>query len=393
MPKRPAPENPQHRRVSKRLRIQNALFPRFEELPTEIRLQIWLTAVHQATVDRSIHVEMHPFLHVTDHSCIGRNGAFCGQHGSCSTVLNVDNVDHKQSICMVEGYFSSPKMLPSPEDAISPAALASLSLACRESRTAVLELYPKVLRILKYRWSEVDPFTESRLVRCRPETDVLVIYPVPESLRLSNPGEDGWRDQNEVKMSEFPNNERQFSAFKEIVSSFQHVAICVSEEFPEFNGEMRQECISGDFWPQDRIWPDNDIIARLLFFKSLRHLYIWVDPVCWPYESWRDGARSNNVEDIESTIQGAEMLRRESLGFLKDYNDAVKAQNTHSVADDKHWVPQPELLEHIGYCFPESWFMTMRLRAFGFRNMPFDAATTDELKCFWLKHEKRQFRS
>ncbi|KAM0518876.1 hypothetical protein ACHAPE_003866 [Trichoderma viride] len=291
---------------------------------------------------------------------------------------------------MVDGYFSSPKMLPSAEDAISPAALAGLSLACRESRTAVLELYPKVLRILKRRWNELDTVTESRLVRCRPETDVLVIYPVPETLRLSHPSEDRWRDLNEAKMREFPDNERRFSAFKEIVSSFQHVAICVSEQFPEFDGEIRQTQISGDFWPQHRIWPDNDTVARLLFFKSLRHLYIWVDPFSWPYESWRDGARSNNVEDIESTMQGAEMLRRENLGFLNDYNDAVKAQNTHSVADDTHWVPQPKPLEHIGYCFPESWFMMMRLNAFGFRNMSFDAATTDELKSFWAKHAKRK---
>lgn len=383
MPKRPAPENPQYRRVSKRLRIKNALFPRFEEFPAEIRLQIWLAAVHQATVDRSIHVEVHPLLHVTDHSCLS-NGVFCGQHGSCSTLLNVD---YKPSICMIDGYFSSTRMLSSLENAISSPALASLSLACRESRTAVLELYPKVLKIFQHRLHKLHPGVNSRLVRCRPETDVLVIHAVPEtSLRnmRHHSTEASWRLMNEAKMRKFPNNERQFSAFKDMISSFQNVAICASDH-DEVHDERNQE------QTHDVVWPDNDSISLLLFFKSLKHLSFWVDPLSWPCAGWKDGARSNNVEDIDFTMQGAETLRREILEFLNDYNAAVQAQDAHSVADDEHWVPQPKLLEHIGYCFPESWFMMMRLKAFGLHSMPSDAATTDELKSFWSELAKPKF--
>lgn len=396
MPKRPAPQNPQLRRASKRLRIKHAQFPRFKELPTEIRLQIWLTAVHQATVDRSIHVNVHTLLHETEHSCFTSNGVFCGQHGNCSTF---GNVHRRSSLCMANGYFSSTKMLSDPEDAISSPALAGLNLACRESRTAVLKLYPKVLKIFQRQW---HPGAKSRLVRCRPETDILVIYAVPEVI-LGNIQDYStvarWRLMTEAKMNDFPNNERQFSAFKDTIASFQHVAMCA-------HGDNGNE--SDDETNQDQtlynIWPEADCMSLLLFFKSLKHLYFWVDPLRWPCASWRDGVRSNNIEDIEedieSTMHGAETLRNgaktmhgEILEFLNDYNLAVKTQIAHSMADDAHWVPQPQLLKRMGYCFPEFWYMMMRLKASDFPNLSFDVATTDAFKSIWLKYGKRGFRS
>lgn len=296
---------------------------------------------------------------------------------------------------MVDGYFSSTDMVSGPEDAMSSPALASLSLACRESRTAVLELYPTVLKVFQRRWHKLRTSIESRLVRCRPETDTLVIYAVPDkSLTLNQSTEASWRLRNEGRMNIFPNNERQFSGFKEIITSFQHVAISFSADVPEFDGNGNQAQTLDD------VQPDNDSIALLFFFKSLKHLYFWVDPLSWRYARWRDGERSNNIEDIEPIMPGAilyglgiEALRTESLKFLNDYNLGVRTQNAHSVANNAHWAPQPKLLEHIGYCFPEFWFMMMRLKACRFPDLSFDAATTEKYKNNWVEYGSRMFLS
>lgn len=39
--------------------IPSSQFPRFNELPTELRVKIWRAAVLQATIDRTIHLEVH----------------------------------------------------------------------------------------------------------------------------------------------------------------------------------------------------------------------------------------------------------------------------------------------------------------------------------------------
>lgn len=257
---------------------------------------------------------------------------------------------------MTDGYFASTDLISSPEDSDSSSAITSLSLVCHESRMVVLELYSKVLRVYQGAWHRG---VKSRLVRCRPETDVLVIYAVPD-LSLGHQFLEGlttreyWQLQKEAVVNKFPRSEKQFTAFKEIISGFQKVAI--------FSRASRGHEIAG----VDLI-NSTDMRALLYFFTSLKQLYVWLDPACWP-DVWEDAVRADDVTDIKTAEEVSvayntsrrrwreiEKLQDELKDFLRSYNESVEVQNNHSVVDDTHWVPQPKPLERIGcYCLT-SW--------------------------------------
>ncbi|KAL6890070.1 hypothetical protein GGI43DRAFT_223554 [Trichoderma evansii] len=355
----------QHKRVSKKLPLdgdpdprpmQNSQFPRFEQLPPETRLQIWRAAICQATVDRTIHVEVHPQIGITAHNCFCSTGVFCGQHGDCTTFR--EGLPHWSISCMLDGYFASTDLVSSPGDSESSAALASISLACRESRMMVLELFPKVLRVYHGPW---HPGAESRLVRCRPETDVLVIYAVPDmsiththypSLLTA----EHWAALTESKMKKFPCHRRQFAEFKEVVSCFQNVAIFSrlcggGEMFPQGSQESDANEVPGN-----DLFNSGDMRPLLLFFSSLKQLYFWIDPVCYP-NAWDDAIRVTNVENLKDDEEpDVEHMQINCQSFIQMYNERVEVEKNHHVAaDNRHWIPQPKLLERVGCFCPASW--------------------------------------
>ncbi|GFP60297.1 hypothetical protein TASIC1_0017005900 [Trichoderma asperellum] len=355
----------QPKRVSKKLRsdgdanpkqMQNSHFPRFSELPPETRFQIWRAALHQATVNRTIHVEVHPQIGITAHACFTSTGVFCGQHGSCPSFR--EGVPHWSIGCMSDGYFATTDLVSSPEDSESSSAMSSLSLASRESRMTVLELYPKVFKVYQGPW---HPGAKSRLVRCRPETDMLVIYAVPD-VSLSHTryetltSDEHWRAQNESRMQRFPYNNRDFAAFKEMVSCFQNVAIFSrlmggGEMFPQGSQESDANIVPGI-----DLFNSTDMMALLLFFKSLKSLYFWLDPVCYA-NAWDDAIRVSNVEDLKSDEEPDVVHMKATVrDFIYRYNEDVEVEKNHSVvADNTHWIPQPKLLERVGCLCPASW--------------------------------------
>lgn len=354
-------------RVSKRLPLvgdtspkpmQNSQFSRFRELPAETRLHIWRDALLQATADRTIHVEVRPQIQGTPHACFTSSGVFCGQHGSCPAFR--EGVSHWSTECMSDGYFASTDQVSSPEDSESSLAMASLSLACRESRMAVLELYRRVLRVYQGPW---HPGAKSRLVRCRPETDILVIYAVPDmSLNHTHCAslcdEKYWRFLKESKMKKFPYSNKQFAAFKEMVSCFHHVAIfsrlCGGGEVFSQDSLSSQESDVGQVAGID-LFQSGDMMVLLLFFTSLKRLYFWLDPVCYP-NAWDEAIRISNVEDLKTNEEpDVELLQDYVEHFIDSYNENVQVAKDHFVADDTHWIPQPKMLERVGCLCPASW--------------------------------------
>ncbi|UKZ61286.1 uncharacterized protein TrAtP1_002553 [Trichoderma atroviride] len=367
----------QFKRVSKKLPpvgdpnpkpTQNLQFSRFRELPAETRLLIWRAALLQAPVDRTIHVEVHTQIQSTAHACFTSNGVFCGQHGSCLAFR--EGLPHWSTYCMSDGYFASTDLVSGPENSESSSAMASLSLACRESRMAVLGLYPKALRVYQGPW---HPGAKSRLVRCRPETDMLVIYAVPD-MSLSHThypsllSEESWHILNESKMKRFPYNRKQFAVFKEMVSCFQHVAIFSrlcggGETFPREPQSWQGSGDSGDWYesfgnavPGIDLFGSNDMKVLLLFFTSLKHLYFWLDPVCYA-NAWDDAIRVSNAKDLKKDEEpDVEHLQDKAEHFIAMYNERVQVENNHRpVADDTHWISQLKPLERVGCLCPASW--------------------------------------
>jgi hypothetical protein len=236
----------------------------------------------------------------------------------------------------------------------------------------ILELYSKVLRVYQGPWRQG---VKSRLVRCHPETDVLVIYAVPD-LSLSHQVLEGlttehyWQLQKEAMMKKFPTSNRQFTAFKEMISCFQHVAIFsrVGRE-RETQRQTSPESDANEAAGIDLI-NSTDMSALLYFFTSLKQFYLWLDPVCWP-DAWENAVRVDDVKDLKTTEDAGVIhlasrtlqnkwreirhLRDESSQFLQSYNEGVEVQNNHFVVDDAHWVPQPKLLERIGCHCPATW--------------------------------------
>lgn len=344
---------------------QDLQFSRFIELPAKIRLQIWRAALLQATGDRTIHVEVHPQIQATAHACFTSTGVFCGQHGTCPGFR--EGLPHWATYCISDGYFAATDLVPGPVEPESSLAMANLSLACRESRTVVLEMYPKCLRVYQGPW---HTGVKSHLVRCCPETDMLVIYAVPdESLSHTHfPSlldEERWRSMNESQMAKFPYNDKQFAVFKELVSCFQHVAIFSrlmggGELFPVdrqnlLDSEDEDERYTHEV-PGIDLFNSHDMAALLTYFTSLKHLYFWLDPVCYA-NAWDDAIRVNNANDLKFDEEPDVKFLQYSVGnFIYMYNERVQVEKNHRPdADDAHWVSQPKPLERIGCLCPASW--------------------------------------
>ncbi|KAL7894329.1 hypothetical protein HDV64DRAFT_260454 [Trichoderma sp. TUCIM 5745] len=367
----------QPKRVSKKLPpvgdpnpkpTQDLQFSRFRELPPETRLHIWRDALLQATGDRTIHVEVHPQIQSTAHACFTSSGVFCGQHGSCPIFR--EGLGHWTTYCISDGYFASTDLVPGPEESESSLVMANLSLACRESRTVVVEMYPKLLRVYQGPW---HPGAKSRLVRCCPETDMLVIYAVPdESLSHTHyPSlldEERWRSRNESQMAKFPYRDKQFAVFRELVSCFQHVAIFSrlmggGELFPvdrqdslDSEDEEDEDERFTDEVPGIDLFNSHDMAILLTYFTSLKHLYFWLDPVCYA-NAWDDAIRVSNADDLKFDEEpDVEHLQYSVEHFISIYNEVVQVEKNHRPqADDRHWISQPKPLERVGCLCPASW--------------------------------------
>ena len=347
-------------------------FPRFPELPSELRLKIWQTAIDQVSGDRAIHVKAYHQLQVTLHSCFCTSGRFCGLHGSCPLFRYSNGLGNWGSHCMTDGYFVSTNQVSSPKVSSSSFALAGLSIASHESRRTVLRLYNKILQVYEGPW---QPGMRSYFVRCRPETDILVIHAVPD-FSVSHHVSEGLtterslQRQREAKLQHFPRDITQFARFKDIISGFQHVAI-----FSRIGYEPDQLSEDPNTPRHLDLLRSNDAIALLGFFTSLKDLYLWPDPAYWPH-AWESAEPIGDIMDLKTAREAGMRasygiscrdrwaavgnMQDRGEGFLEDYNGNVEVQNNHFVADDSHWTPQSKPLKQIGCFCPASWLRWWR---------------------------------
>jgi 2EXR family len=311
-------------------------FPRFSDLAFELRNQIWQHALHSATVNRVIPVEINHHPAVIMHSCLPLLESFCGQHSYCPLYVVNSRQPSSSVVCMFNGYFSLPVNISDIEDA----ALHSLSLACTESHSVVLSQYPETMTIYRKTWYPDDESHQRRQVRCNPATDTLLITTVPsyssEQRHPSSSRSDPGDLYHQTLEKWFPQDADIFSNFRSMISTFRHVGFtCVSDL--QTPGPL---LFSQAF--------DCTLFQRLLtFFERLEHLYLCSDPEHeaavreWerveyiedPRDDLMDNSELPNFVGVSSSI-----LNRDS-GF-KDY---VRAQMEFSAnSGECCWVPIPK---------------------------------------------------
>ncbi|OBT51704.1 hypothetical protein VE04_05883, partial [Pseudogymnoascus sp. 24MN13] len=191
----------------------SSTFPRFPDLPLELRIQIWQDALHSAS-NRVIPVFInhHPLL--TFHSCVPVHGSFCEQHDHCP-LYNPDSAQQPSSslVSMINGFSWLGDTAPDLADARGKGAQQSVEM-----------WYPNV---------ESHP---RRRVRCNPATDTLLVTAVPNyasgqrhpSSSLDNP-EDVYQDDLEKW---FPprNTGDAFSGFRRVVEGWRRVVFGFLDE-------------------------------------------------------------------------------------------------------------------------------------------------------------------
>lgn len=202
---------------------------------------------------------------------------------------------------------------------------------------------------------------------------MLVIYAVPdESLSHTHyPSlldEERWRSRNESQMAKFPYRDKQFAVFRELVSCFQHVAIFSrlmggGELFPvdrqdslDSEDEEDEDERFTDEVPGIDLFNSHDMAILLTYFTSLKHLYFWLDPVCYA-NAWDDAIRVSNADDLKFDEEpDVEHLQYSVEHFISIYNEVVQVEKNHRPqADDRHWISQPKPLERVGCLCPASW--------------------------------------
>jgi hypothetical protein len=147
-------------------------------LPLEVKQLIWHHALDNATVGRIIHVSLDFHSITTFHYCLSsRPKKFCGERENCTAKVKRHETK-KPSQNMSDGYFNVTIWFPEPETAHTATAMLNLGLSCQEARQVLIKRYPKALRVYEKEWSQG---VKSRLVRCNPATDMLVITRISQA--------------------------------------------------------------------------------------------------------------------------------------------------------------------------------------------------------------------
>ncbi|KAH8657901.1 hypothetical protein BX600DRAFT_468347 [Xylariales sp. PMI_506] len=346
-------------------------FPQFPDLPAELRHQIWLHALDNARVNRTISVAVHPELQTNGHVCTALGEPFCGRHDVCGPMGNGMGMMMRSAFCITNGYFASTRETsdiyegrrqpPDPEDPVSRAALAGLRLACREANDIVLTRYPDTMRVYRFHWNPFDA-PASRLVRCDPATDELVILSVGEHYyvhRTAVPPVSRPVINGGLMPGAFPQPARGFDGFKDLISRWKYVSFRYqktlrsnSDTDEESNGDFdgededtdEDDIYDNDGWPRrpDPLFMDRQFHMFVCFFESLRTLSIIFDPV--PMSSSvviSDHARSR--------------LEMQASRFIVSYTRIAKDQNEHRVEEHEHWTPKPKQLDQIASGSKITW--------------------------------------
>ncbi|KAH8658067.1 hypothetical protein BX600DRAFT_468599 [Xylariales sp. PMI_506] len=354
-------------------------FPRFPDLPPELRLQIWWQALRSSTANRTIRVAVYNELQDTRHWCTLVGRPFCGRHDRC-TLHHLRLGNHwrfKITACLSNGYFAvKPPSNPArtaaswmggarnkdadlyePDDAASRGALLNLSLACRETREVVLSAYPRTMRVYRSRWNQRSHL--SRLVRCDPAHDLLLIAGLDTSRRFHSYPESGrpWPGTLAAAAGPqgsayFPPHAAGYHGYRDVLSCWQRVAFVYEVDVGGPAGESPQSSANrrpGGGPIHDPLFP-----YFLFSLESLRHLAIRIEPLDWPQATKDVPGGHFRCEHLMSDAQHAR-VKQVSLVFLSAYNSDATFQNEHWIEEEGHWVPKPKLLHGIETDTGYSW--------------------------------------
>ncbi|KAF4454419.1 hypothetical protein F53441_3045 [Fusarium austroafricanum] len=200
----------------------------FPKLPTELRLQIW----NETLEERLLNVNVYAYLYERTPQAILIPSTHQPEHGI---------IFHSEGIsCMKDGCFEvNEDDIDGPEGQDARESLYNISLACH------------LLIIM-----DVTPI----LCKSRHEDYIQ--------------GVNGWNlPQN------FPRDVNDFSSFRKIVSSFQHVGFDYIDLDSVFHVAFKDEFIS-----------------LLMYFESMKSFYMHLNPRYWP--EVQNGVRVENVHDI-----------------------------------------------------------------------------------------------
>ncbi|KAK8049827.1 hypothetical protein PG994_011557 [Apiospora phragmitis] len=355
------------------------IFPRFPDLPAELRAEIWRQAMPDT--ERALRLDIHHRRYSTKHCCVTVGGHFCGCHSGCPQYR--ERQPNHIGVCMADGFFAVAKDDEDPEDDTVSGSLLlrSLGCVCRESREVVTRAYPETLRVCEY----VDPKTaarggwslcrrRSRHVRCNPATDILVITSVPEYSAL-HPADDGpdrrlSTDPHDARIArQFPQDPDAFRHFRRIISSFQHVALdYIGTRTDDLDGGYNSEEDGsydsdgdrggGRRQPED-VSEGSATVHLLFWFESLRQLSLWPNPRWWPEVPVGDRIWVYDVDDLSSEYGSSVMplIVWESIARMPT-SSMITPPRTNTTTGSL--VPSP--------CHGRDWDATYRL--LGSRNPP-----------------------
>lgn len=356
-------------------------FPKFRALPPELRTRIWEYALDGTAHPRNIRVTVYHRLLCTMHGCQNEPEPFCGEHGHCPKyVTGQPSITSK---CMSDGYFATSNEFPEPEDPESSSAILHLNLACKESRRVIVSTLSKTLRVYRGQWHSG---VESRLIRCRPATDILLLTALPDLSTLhtdESVAQDylGMR-RNQALDRQFPGDPLLFAEFRQVLSLFQHVAFIYlgcREPSPPPRGEDDDDYEDTfDFdtgqWssnePEQEFYTLPDFKSFLFFVTALKSVYVWPHPKYWP-EVWGHPVRVEDVSDLRNhESREVREIPASTNDVIHDHAGYLEVQNSHFAEDDhdQHWVPRPQPLRRIGGFVAGHWLQGKKRKRHGFKS-------------------------
>jgi hypothetical protein len=207
-------------------------------------------------------------------------------------------------------------------------------------------------------------------VRYCPATDIVLISAVPD---LSNidpdetlPGsDDAYQLREEYLNRIFPRNDNLFMAFRDVVTSFQHVAFYChgqieSGSSSENTSEDESHFKVGASTKMADLSISTDFQFLLFYFTSLKQLLAWPDPQYWPEVRENTVIVSDISDDLlpKSGYYGpVHNLLIQLSNLMSQYNEYAESHNNHFAEDDEHWTAKAKPLERIGCYAARSWLV------------------------------------
>lgn len=283
---------------------------------------------------------------------------------------------------MSDAFFCSTIWFPEPETAHTAIGMLKLSLCCRQARQVLVKRYPQTMRVYEKAWKQG---VRSRLVRCNPATDMLVITNITHEHLIfpyeTMPGSDFfYKIGLKMQKEGYPNDAKLFAKFRDLVSSWENLAYYYAgiptlvTDPPRYNDETNSwshaHLIEGDpvdFEPfkDANPRPSEYMFGHLMFtefvpyLQSLKRLFAWPHPKYWP-ELRKDAIVIDDVRAIKFS-KDTEMpkhvkrLIEDAKSFLKWYRKSAKDHNALFMDSDEHWAIRAKPAMRVGSFVAPDW--------------------------------------